>query len=152
MRNQHPQPRGSSGSPGTGSGSPQCGQVFALGETALLQTLHGFISGFSSSGIATQYDANTSSRSSAPDTTPGGTRPQTGGMLKLVNWLSLGAAHLKNLAMIEEKNQKSKPPMKKPAPPEPLSPSRRESGLGAFSRHPEDSTESTLMEYSYSPL
>jgi hypothetical protein len=34
----------------TGSGSPQCGQVAALGETALPQTLHGFIS----SGIATQ--------------------------------------------------------------------------------------------------
>jgi hypothetical protein len=39
---------------GTGFGSPQCGQVFALGETALLQTLHGFNSGFSSSGTATQ--------------------------------------------------------------------------------------------------
>jgi len=44
----------SSGSPGTGFGSPQCGQVSALGETALLQTLHGFNSGFSSSGTATQ--------------------------------------------------------------------------------------------------
>ena len=34
----------------TGSGSPQCGQVSALGETVLPQTLHGFIP----SGIATR--------------------------------------------------------------------------------------------------
>jgi hypothetical protein len=50
---QRHSPVSSSGS-GTGSGSPQCGQVSALGETALLQTLHGFSSGFSSSGTATE--------------------------------------------------------------------------------------------------
>jgi hypothetical protein len=35
---------------GAGSATPQCGQVCALGETALPQTLHGFIL----SGITTQ--------------------------------------------------------------------------------------------------
>ena len=46
---------------GAGSATPQWGQVCALGETVLPQTLHSFIP----SGIATKWNANTSSRSSS---------------------------------------------------------------------------------------